>query len=345
MSPFDAACATMGGGLGRARLHRPGAVGRVHPHRLHRGHHGAVRRRRRVGDGDLGLQVADPITGAVGAPSEGQGRRHDGAERHRRGGPPDHLAVPTRGGRVQPGLQPTGGRLRAGGALPHPRPAARAPRPCRADGARGAPVRPRAHGLHPRPGSRPPHRRRPVPRGGVAVAHRRRDRGGERPLPPDGGRGRHGDLRRARRRDLHQRAQRGRHPHRHRPVRGAGGHGSHRRGAHRGAFGRPRSLTDAKAFVIAPPPIQGIGNAGGWKLFVQDRRRGLPALEETVVEVVARADAMPGLAAPFTLLNTATPRLHAGIDRVRTKELGVPPDRSGRCRSVSAPPSPTTSAP
>ncbi|MEM9795643.1 MAG: multidrug efflux RND transporter permease subunit [Pseudomonadota bacterium] len=94
------------------------------------------------------------------------------------------------------------------------------------------------------------------------------------------------------------------------------------------AFARLAAISDANAFVIAPPPIQGIGNAGGWELFVQDRRgRGLQALEETVGEVIAQANAMPGLAAVFTLFNTATPKIYADIDRVRAEELGVPPDR------------------
>ncbi|MEM8825238.1 MAG: efflux RND transporter permease subunit, partial [Pseudomonadota bacterium] len=94
------------------------------------------------------------------------------------------------------------------------------------------------------------------------------------------------------------------------------------------AFGRLASLTDANAFVIAPPPIQGIGNAGGWELYVQDRRgRGLPALEQSIGEVIGLANADPGLAAVFTLFNTATPKIYADIDRVRAEELGVPPNR------------------
>ncbi|GFE64207.1 efflux RND transporter permease subunit [Litoreibacter roseus] len=94
------------------------------------------------------------------------------------------------------------------------------------------------------------------------------------------------------------------------------------------AFGQLGQITEANAFVIAPPPIQGIGNSGGWKLYLQDERgRGLNALEETLGEVVANANQTEGLTNVFTLFNTSTPKIYADIDRVKSEELGVPPER------------------
>lgn len=94
------------------------------------------------------------------------------------------------------------------------------------------------------------------------------------------------------------------------------------------AFGRLSQFPEANAFVIAPPPIQGIGNGGGWNLYVQDRRgRGLPALEETVWATVGAAYQVEGLTGMFSLFNTSTPSIYADIDRVRAEELGVPPER------------------
>ena len=94
------------------------------------------------------------------------------------------------------------------------------------------------------------------------------------------------------------------------------------------AFGVLGSITRANAFVIAPPPVRGIGNAGGWKLYVQDERgRGLPALEGAVGEIVGAANQTDGLAAVFSLFNTATPKIYADIDRVKAEELGLPPSR------------------
>ena len=94
------------------------------------------------------------------------------------------------------------------------------------------------------------------------------------------------------------------------------------------AFGRLSAITDAVAFVIAPPPIQGIGNTGGWNLYVQDERgRGLRSLESTTQDVAAAANQTEGLSQVFTLFNTSTPKLFADIDRVKAEELGVPPER------------------
>ncbi|MEM9551802.1 MAG: multidrug efflux RND transporter permease subunit [Pseudomonadota bacterium] len=94
------------------------------------------------------------------------------------------------------------------------------------------------------------------------------------------------------------------------------------------AFGRLSSLTDAILFVIAPPPIQGIGNTGGWNLYVQDERgRGLRSLEGVVQDVSINANQTEGLVQVFSLFNTATPKLYADIDRVKAEELGVPPER------------------
>ncbi|WP_420334359.1 efflux RND transporter permease subunit [Roseibium sp.] len=94
------------------------------------------------------------------------------------------------------------------------------------------------------------------------------------------------------------------------------------------AFAELSSITDAILFVIAPPPIQGIGNAGGWTLYLQDERgRGLRALETVTLDVVQTANQTAGLSQVFSLFNTATPKLFADIDRVKAEELGVPPDR------------------
>ncbi|MCR9086959.1 MAG: multidrug efflux RND transporter permease subunit [Rhodobacteraceae bacterium] len=94
------------------------------------------------------------------------------------------------------------------------------------------------------------------------------------------------------------------------------------------AFGRLSALTDAFIFLLSPPPIQGLGNSGGWELYIQDQRgRGLDALEVATTEVTGAANQVEGLAQVFTLFNTRTPRIFAEIDRVRAEELGVSPSR------------------
>ena len=87
-------------------------------------------------------------------------------------------------------------------------------------------------------------------------------------------------------------------------------------------------IQEANIFVVPPPPVRGIGNAGGWKLYVQDRRgRGLDALEQATGGLVGGAYEVGGLPRTFSLFNTATPQIYADIDRVKAEQLGVTPDR------------------
>ena len=84
------------------------------------------------------------------------------------------------------------------------------------------------------------------------------------------------------------------------------------------------AIQDAFIIVIPPPPVRGIGTAGGFKMMVQDKRgRGLEALDAATQDLVAAANQTPGLAGVFSLFNTRTPKLYADIDRVRAEMLGV----------------------
>ncbi len=86
------------------------------------------------------------------------------------------------------------------------------------------------------------------------------------------------------------------------------------------------TIKDAFVFVLAPPPVRGIGTGGGFKMYVQDRRsRGLAALEQATGALGAAANAEPGLTQVFSLFNTRTPQVFADIDRVKADMLGVPP--------------------
>ena len=70
--------------------------------------------------------------------------------------------------------------------------------------------------------------------------------------------------------------------------------------------------------------MRGIGNAGGFKMMVQDKRdRGLPALDAATQDIVAAANRVPGLTGVFSLFSTRTPKIYADIDRVRAEMLGV----------------------
>jgi hydrophobe/amphiphile efflux-1 (HAE1) family protein len=84
-------------------------------------------------------------------------------------------------------------------------------------------------------------------------------------------------------------------------------------------------ITGGNVLIIAPPPVRGIGNAGGFKMMVKDLKGGsLRDLENVTQALVAKAAQDPAIAAPFTLFDTHTPRLFADIDRQKAEQYGVP---------------------
>ncbi|MAB15017.1 multidrug efflux RND transporter permease subunit [Parvibaculum sp.] len=81
---------------------------------------------------------------------------------------------------------------------------------------------------------------------------------------------------------------------------------------------------DAMIMVVPPPPVRGIGNAGGFKGYVQDRQGiGYKALEKEAQALAKAANGAPAVTSTFTIFNTSTPKLHVDIDRVRAEQLGV----------------------
>ncbi len=79
-----------------------------------------------------------------------------------------------------------------------------------------------------------------------------------------------------------------------------------------------------QVLVIAPPPVRGIGNAGGFRMMVEDRGgRGSEELYGAVVAMMGRAAQTPGLSQVFSLFETSTPQLYLDIDRTKAQMLGV----------------------
>jgi HAE1 family hydrophobic/amphiphilic exporter-1 len=91
---------------------------------------------------------------------------------------------------------------------------------------------------------------------------------------------------------------------------------------------RLAAIQEAFIIVIPPPPVRGIGNSGGFKMMVQDKRgRGLDALEAATQDIIATANQTPGLVGVFSLFNTKTPKVYADIDRVKAEILNVSADK------------------
>ncbi len=83
----------------------------------------------------------------------------------------------------------------------------------------------------------------------------------------------------------------------------------------------PQALTA----VFGPPPVDGLGSTGGFRMMVQDRGgMGFTALEEATDSLVADANKNPSLTGVFTSFSSGTPQLYVDIDRVKAKSLNVP---------------------
>jgi hydrophobe/amphiphile efflux-1 (HAE1) family protein len=77
--------------------------------------------------------------------------------------------------------------------------------------------------------------------------------------------------------------------------------------------------------VFGPPPIDGLGTTGGFKLIVEDRGNlGLDELQRVSDQIVARGNKTPGLQGLFNGSRANIPWLYLDIDRTKTMALGVP---------------------
>jgi hydrophobe/amphiphile efflux-1 (HAE1) family protein len=84
------------------------------------------------------------------------------------------------------------------------------------------------------------------------------------------------------------------------------------------------SIEEALIVVVAPPPVRGIGNAGGFRMMVEDRAgRGSQELQSAVAAMMSRAAQTPGLTQVFSLFENATPQLYLDIDRTKAELLRV----------------------
>ena len=83
-------------------------------------------------------------------------------------------------------------------------------------------------------------------------------------------------------------------------------------------------IDDAIVLVIPPPSVRGIGNAGGFRMMVQDRANlGTDELVKATNALAAAANADPILSNVFTFFNDQTPQLYLDIDRVKAEKLGI----------------------
>src|SRR5262245_6339266 len=84
-------------------------------------------------------------------------------------------------------------------------------------------------------------------------------------------------------------------------------------------------IQDAFIVIFPPPPVQGLGTTGGFKLYLEDRGSlGYQALDQATKAFLAKAYQAPELAGLFSTYQVNVPQLYADVDRTRARQLGVP---------------------
>ncbi|MCO5732499.1 efflux RND transporter permease subunit [Rhizobium sp. SSA_523] len=76
--------------------------------------------------------------------------------------------------------------------------------------------------------------------------------------------------------------------------------------------------------IFSPPPVNGLGTTGGFKLQIEDRSGfGYQALDEATKAVIGKAYQTPELAGIFSSYQINVPQLYADLDRTKAEQLGV----------------------
>jgi len=84
------------------------------------------------------------------------------------------------------------------------------------------------------------------------------------------------------------------------------------------------SILEGRVSVFGAPAVDGLGNAGGFNIIVEDRvNQGLEALEGSTNEIVAGAGERREVQGVFTSFRAQTPWLRLDIDRTKAQSLGV----------------------
>ena len=84
------------------------------------------------------------------------------------------------------------------------------------------------------------------------------------------------------------------------------------------------AIQDAFIMMFPPPPVQGLGTTGGFKLQLEDRASlGYETMDAALKAFMAKAQKAPELAGLFSSYQVNVPQLYADIDRTRAHQLGV----------------------
>ncbi|HEX4550330.1 efflux RND transporter permease subunit [Pseudomonas sp.] len=96
-------------------------------------------------------------------------------------------------------------------------------------------------------------------------------------------------------------------------------------GAIAGALnGQYANIQEAYMAIFPPPPVQGLGTIGGFRLQIEDRGNlGYDELYKETMNIIAKSRSVPELAGLFTSYTVNVPQVDAAIDREKAKTHGV----------------------
>jgi hydrophobe/amphiphile efflux-1 (HAE1) family protein len=90
-------------------------------------------------------------------------------------------------------------------------------------------------------------------------------------------------------------------------------------------MGQYSQIQEGLALVFPPPPVRGIGTAGGFKMQVEDRtgRASPQELQAVIEDVMAKARQRPELQQVFSTFRANVPQLYVNVDRAKVKSQDV----------------------
>src|SRR6185436_17281216 len=90
-------------------------------------------------------------------------------------------------------------------------------------------------------------------------------------------------------------------------------------------FMKTGHIKEALVLAFNPPPIFGLGTAGGFEFYLQNRGEGgSKAMAEVLGKFLGAANTDPKLGGVQTLWRSTVPQLYVDVDREKAKALGVP---------------------
>jgi multidrug efflux pump len=86
-----------------------------------------------------------------------------------------------------------------------------------------------------------------------------------------------------------------------------------------------QEIPEAHVLVFGAPAVDGLGNAGGFKLMVESTGdTDFTNLQAQADKLAMKANAVPGLVGVFDSFNASTPQLYIDVDRAKVKTMNVP---------------------